>query len=62
MLYYSFTAVLSSPVKSGDAEIGRICRDVLLINEKQDYNVRFYVCDVIDNIMDLAGIIGYKNT
>ena len=62
MLYYAFTAVLSSPVETGDAEIGRICRDVLMINEKQDYNVRFYVCDVIDNTMDLVGIIGYKNT
>lgn len=62
MLYYAFTVALSSPVDTGVAEIGRICRDVLLLNEKQDRNVRFYVCDVIDNEIDLAGVIGYKNT
>lgn len=62
MLFYSFNVITSSPIKTGDAEIGRICRDVLLLNEKQDYNVRFYVCNVVDNVMDLAGVIGYKNT
>lgn len=61
MLYYAFTAHLSSSVNTGDEEIGRICRDVLLINENQDSNVRFYVCDVIRNEIDLAGVIGYKN-
>lgn len=61
MLFYAFSSILSSPVDTGDSEKGRICRDVPLLNEKQDYNVRFYVCDVIGNEIDLVGVIGYKN-
>ena len=70
MLYYSFTIIMSSPIDTGgDSEkLGklsfeqRICNDVIYLNEKQDYNVRFYVCDVRDSEMNLVGVIGYKST
>ena len=69
MLYYAFNINLSSLVETGDSEKlekesfeQRICRDVLYLNEKQDYNVRFYVCDIRDAELNLVGVIGYKNT
>ena len=69
MLYYTFNISLSSPIERGDSEKlekesfdQRICHDVIALNEKQDYNVRFYVCDVRDAEMNLVGIIGYKST
>ncbi len=69
MLYYAFNIIMSSPIDTGDPEklvkegFGhRINRDVLYLNEKQDYNVRFYVCGVRDAELDMVGIIGYKNT
>ena len=69
MLYYAFNITMSSPIDTGDPEklvkegFGeRINRDVLYLNEKQDYNVRFYVCDVRDAELSMVGVIGYKNT
>ena len=62
MLFYTYTVMLSSPIVSGESETNRISRDVELLNIKLDHNVSFYVCDVLENLMELTGSIGYKNS
>lgn len=68
MLYYEFNVTLQVPViidsmteESKKEYIDNIRSVAEAVNEKQDYNVHIFICDVKDNRMVLAAMIGYKN-
>ena len=64
MLYYKFKVTVAEPFKKEDhneAVHRMINADVAALNEKQAYNVRFFISDIRDNVITLCGVIGYKN-
>ena len=64
MLYYDFKVTVAEPFKNEDhneAVHRMINADVAALNEKQLYNVRFFISDIRDNVISLCGVIGYKN-
>ena len=64
MLFYDFRVTVEETFTKEDnneAVHKMINADVASLNEKQAYNVRFYICDIHNNIITLCGIIGYKN-
>lgn len=68
MLYYEFRVAVGKRIEPSD-ENPRIRRDfaksinsnVELANEKQKYNVRFFICDIDDRALIIVGAIGSKN-
>lgn len=68
MLYYEFRVAVGKRIEPSD-EHPRIRRDfaksinsnVELANEKQNYNVRFFICDIDDRALIIAGAIGSNN-
>lgn len=64
MLYYDFKVTVAEPFKNEDhneAVHRMINADVSALNERQVYNVKFFISDIRDNIIRLCGVIGYKN-
>ena len=64
MLYYDFKVTVAETFKKEDhteAVHSMINADVATLNEKQSYNVRFFISDIRNNVISLCGVIGYKN-
>ena len=64
MLYYDYKVTVKNhfdKIDSNEAFNGKINSNVTILNEKQKYNVRFFVNRIQDNIISLCGVIGYKN-
>ena len=64
MLYYDYTATVEQKMTiKDDNEVihKRINCDVSRLNEKQAYNVRFFISDIKGSKVYLCGAIGYKN-
>ena len=64
MLYYDFKVTVAEQFNKEDHNeaVHRIINsDVAALNEKQLYNVRFFISDIRDNKISLCGVIGYKN-
>ena len=64
MLFYEFKVTVSESMKKEDdneAVHKLINADVSALNEKQAYNVRFFINDIRNDVIKLCGVIGYKN-
>ncbi len=64
MLYYDFKVTVNDTLaKEDDNEFvhKNINVNVATLNEKQAYNVRFFINDIKGNVISLCGVIGYKN-
>ena len=64
MLYYNYKVKVTEPLRNEpiNEEFRKMINtDVAILNEKQAYNVRFFVCDVHNDVILVSGVIGYKN-
>ena len=69
MLYYDFKVTINDKIEKLDineASNGQMNSNVAILNEKQKYNVRFYINGIEltvkqNAIVHLCGVIGYKN-
>ncbi|MBR0519968.1 MAG: hypothetical protein IJJ95_01360, partial [Spirochaetales bacterium] len=64
MLYYDYKIKVKNhleKIDNNEAFNSQINSNVTILNEKQKYNVRFYVNGIHGSIICLCGVIGYKN-